>query len=244
MVKHQNTKTPMKAKSLLIASLVEVSPRLAPLAIAVAAMKTSPTILEKRPRFFPALLGAAVSLLLIGAPAQAGYIVTLEQVGSNVVATGTGAIDLTGLTFVSGSGASVTFITPSGGAIVTGPENQDDVYRGISGPTNFGSGGLTLANSSNGDQVGMGDSSTLFVHHGYTSESPLSDSATYDSATFSSLGVTPGTYEWTWGIGADQNFTLQIGPASVPDSGSTFGLLFLALIALFGAARFRSGQLA
>jgi hypothetical protein len=32
-------------------------------------------------------------------PAQAGYIVTMEQVGSNVVATGSGAINLTGLIF-------------------------------------------------------------------------------------------------------------------------------------------------
>ena len=31
--------------------------------------------------------------------AQAGYIVTLQQVGPNVVATGSGAINLTGLTF-------------------------------------------------------------------------------------------------------------------------------------------------
>ena len=32
-------------------------------------------------------------------PAQAGYTVTLQQVGPNVVATGSGAINLTGLTF-------------------------------------------------------------------------------------------------------------------------------------------------
>jgi hypothetical protein len=32
-------------------------------------------------------------------PAQAGYVVTLQEVGPNVVATGSGAIDLTGLTF-------------------------------------------------------------------------------------------------------------------------------------------------
>ena len=37
------------------------------------------------------------SLFFVG-PAQA-YTVTLEQVGSNVVATGSGAFDLTGLTF-------------------------------------------------------------------------------------------------------------------------------------------------
>jgi hypothetical protein len=46
------------------------------------------------------LIGGGVS-----APsAQAGYVVTLAQVGSNVVATGSGPIDLTGLSFV-GSGA-------------------------------------------------------------------------------------------------------------------------------------------
>ena len=28
------------------------------------------------------------------------------------------------------------------------------------------------------------------------------------------LGVTPGTYVWKWGFGANQNFTLQIGPAT------------------------------
>jgi hypothetical protein len=31
-------------------------------------------------------------------PAQAGYTVRLQQIGPNVVATGSGAIDLTGLT--------------------------------------------------------------------------------------------------------------------------------------------------
>ena len=32
---------------------------------------------------------------------------------------------------------------------------------------------------------------------------------TFNNATFASLGVTPGTYVWTWGTGlANQNFTL------------------------------------
>jgi hypothetical protein len=45
------------------------------------------------------------------------------------------------------------------------------------------------------------------------SGSPLSDTSTYDNATFASLGVTPGTYEWIWGAGVNQNFTLN---ATVP----------------------------
>ena len=64
----------------------------------------------------------------------------------------------------------------------------------------------------------------------------LFTSMTFDNATFASLGVTPGTYEWTWGTGlANQNFTLIIGGAGVPDGGSTVSLLgfgFLGLAAL------------
>jgi hypothetical protein len=58
---------------------------------------------------------------------------------------------------------------------------------------------------------------------------------TFDNATFASLGVTPGTYEWTWGAGANQNFTLQIG--AVPDGGSTVSLLGCALLGLAALRR-------
>ena len=65
---------------------------------------------------------------------------------------------------------------------------------------------------------------------------------TFNNATLASLGVTPGTYVWTWGTGlANQNFTLQIGsvgvpPPGVPDGGSTVSLLGCAL---FGVAALR-----
>jgi len=206
-------------------------------------------------KFVPALLGAAASLLFICSPAKAGYIVTLEQVGFNVVATGSGALDLTGLT-LDGVFAQQAQITPNMGRINTGPATSTltDVYYGtfgtiFTGPIRFGFGITTLANSGSGGFVGFSyfsayNTPSVTVPLGYVSNSALLDSSTYNNANFITLDVTPGTYEWTWGIGANQNFTLQIGPASVPDSGSTFGLLFLALIALFGAARFRSSQLA
>ena len=51
---------------------------------------------------------------------------------------------------------------------------------------------------------------------GYVSGAALSNSTTYNNVTFASLGVTPGTYVWTWGTGANQNFTLRsIGGAGV-----------------------------
>jgi VPDSG-CTERM motif len=183
-----------------------------------------------------ATLAIAIMCGLSLRTAQAGYIVTLQQVGSNVVATGSGAIDLTGLAF-DGTFIGTAQVNPSLATLDVASGSFDD-YIVTSGPSSVGSGGQTLASSSSGDVVGVfGTTHEVFVPQGYVSGSALSDSSTYNSATFSSLGVTPGTYEWTWGTGVNQNFTLQVG---VPDTGSTFGLLAVALAALVGASRLRS----
>jgi hypothetical protein len=61
---------------------------------------------------------------------------------------------------------------------------------------------------------------------------PLSDTSTYDNATFASLGATPGTYTWTWGSGAHaDSFTLQIGAAAVPEP-STWAMMLLGFAGL------------
>jgi protein with PEP-CTERM/exosortase system signal len=188
------------------------------------------------------LFGIAVTSLFSVQPAQA-YTVTLQQVGSNVVANGSGAINLTGLAlFVPLAGQAE--VNPSAGFIITGPASlvTEDTYVGFLGvgPNVFGNGFSTLANSGSGDMVGLafvGIPSIVIVPSGYISGTALSDSSTYDNATFASLGVTPGTYVWTWGAGANQNFTLQIGAAGVPDGGSTVSLLGCAFIGLAALRR-------
>ena len=57
--------------------------------------------------FVKKMAGAALGALLLGSglissPTRA-YVVTLEEVGNDVVATGKGALDLTGLNFVGAS---------------------------------------------------------------------------------------------------------------------------------------------
>jgi hypothetical protein len=55
----------------------------------------------KRGYLFPLLGGAMLIIAGLSAPAaQARYIVTLTQRGSDVVATGNGSLDLTALTFL------------------------------------------------------------------------------------------------------------------------------------------------
>lgn len=174
-------------------------------------------------------IGAALGLCVgLVPPAQAAYVVSLQQVGANVDATGGGPIDLFDLSFSSSAYGVGGGIVPNIGMIATGPFSLTDAYIGFAGPASFGSGsGYPFASSGSGELVSIVELSSLlsapslFVPAGYNSGSSLSDSSTYDNATFASLGATPGTYEWTWGSGVHaDSFTLQIGVAAVPEPAS------------------------
>jgi hypothetical protein len=180
-------------------------------------MKTKLTKIMLSSLAFACALVAVTSLFSIQ-PAQAGYMVTLQQVGADVVATGRGPIDLTGLSIVGHGIPTDAEMEPQNGGIFTGQPALSDLYQGtISGPTHFGNapfGGLAIPNSASGDMVGIDrNPNVLVVPPGYVSGTALSDRATYSGKTLATLRVTPGTYVWTWGTGANQNFTLKIGTA-------------------------------
>ena len=195
------------------------------------------------PKILLAVTAIAVTSLFSVQPAQA-FTVTLEQMGTNVVAHGSGAINLMGLTLdivVS----PATGINASSGTINMGQSNANvPGYTGFTGPTNFGSGGAFFPNTSSGDFVGINDSfGNIFVPAGYVSNTALSNSMTFNNATFASLGVTSGSYMWTWGTGLpNQNFTLIIGGTGVPDGGSTVSLLGFGLLGLAALRRKLSSQ--
>ncbi len=119
--------------------------------------------------------GIAVTALFSTRPAQAGYIVTLKQVGSDVVATGSGAVDLTGLTLRVSGTLEPGVITANIGIIQIGGSLDNpfiDQYTGITGPTNFGSGNTFEASTNSGDFVGIfGLTGNIDVPHGYVSDS-------------------------------------------------------------------------
>ena len=148
----------------------------------------------------------------------------IEQVGSNVVATGSGAFDLTGLALrATGTfEAGITPSTPGAGIGLSATPNfpntfSDFVYSGISGPTSFGSGGNILASSSSGPEVLLLDYApfggfTLWIPQTYSSGTLLASSQDiFDNQTLASLGITPGTYTWTWDNGAN-SFTITTTP--------------------------------
>jgi hypothetical protein len=186
---------------------------------------------------------AVTASLFFVRPVQA-YTVTLEQrPGSRVVAIGSGAINLTGLTFgASLHGPSQGAIRAVSGVIQTGPMSvvNLDRYSGFTGPTSFGSRGSFFTNNGGGDFVGISNTQggSIYLPQGYVSGAALSDHMAFNNATLASLGVTPGTYVWTWGTGLpNQNFTLIIGGSGVPDGGSTVSLLGCALLGLAALRR-------
>jgi PEP-CTERM motif len=179
-----------------------------------------------------ASIGAAMLIGLSALSARAGYIVDLRQQGSDVVASASGAIDLTGLRLFNTTCCESPALNATSAVIITGRRlSEIDGYTGlVSGPMDFGN-GSNVASSGSGDLVALlahGD--ILEVPTGYVSDSPLSSTATWDSQTFMSLGATPGTYKWTWGTGANQNFTLVIG-AVVPEP-STWAMMLLGFAGL------------
>ena len=87
----------------------------------------------------------AIGFGLCAPPAQAAYTITIEQVGSDVVATGSGSINFDALA-VYGDELDTSLIAASGGAIIVGPTTptDDTYYSGVTGPITFGAGGEFL----------------------------------------------------------------------------------------------------
>lgn len=160
-----------------------------------------------------ALLAAAFS----ATPARAGFIMTLKPMGHNVVASGSGRFNLKGLELASTAVLSGGLVDPFDAAADSGPNDAPMGYgyeaiAGLTGPKTYGSGYRTTSNSGAGDFVGINPGSlseNLVVPQKYASGDALSTTATFDNASFASLGITPGTYTWTWGSGPNQRFTLK-----------------------------------
>jgi len=198
------------------------------------------------------LVGLALGMatLACSLAAQAAYTVTMQQVGPDVVATGSGSFSLAGLTptLVGVGGGAV--IPPSGlvGVGPVAPLPGVQMYAApVSGPASFGSGVASIATSGTGAGVGMNRAASAFgVPIGYVANTSLGTStATWAGQTFVSLGITPGTYVWTWGAGPTaDSFTLIVNatPAaatSVPTLSEWGTVSLAAILALLGFATVR-----
>jgi hypothetical protein len=187
-----------------------------------------------------AIMGQGIA---ITTSAKAAYLLKYEEVGADVIAKGSGSVDKTDLSFV-GSGVGSCFEVNGLFALAcVGPHSIDiDTYRGFVGPLSFGPGQNNLATSGSGDFTGIiGRSGFLDLPGGYVSKAMLVGEASFANSDFQDLGLTPGTYVWSWGTGSDADtFTVQIG---VPEP-STWALTLAGFgaLGLVGYRRTRKAQ--
>jgi hypothetical protein len=142
-----------------------------------------------------------------------GLSVTIVESGGNLVMSASGSLNINDLTLVSPSvgplgvgGLGVTTATFLMGANVAAAQ-----YSGFTtSPSNFGPGGVGVSPTSTSGNIfgvvkfdGPSGTPSLLVPTGYTTGTVISSTQTFNGQTFSSFGLTPGTYTYTWGSGAN-----------------------------------------
>lgn len=220
------------------------------------------------------LVTAFALTLLAAANVTAGVMININPSGSDVLATWSGTLNTAGLSN-TGTSSITGYVNPaSGWFALTGISSNYQAlspvnFASVTVPGNFGSGTLTNVSSGSG-VIGFVPNSIkyIFVPVGYTSGSSLTGSATWNSTTLAGLGLSTGTFVWSWSNFRPSAFTPtdissgsisggDLNPAVLPPGDSitmvvsntdiggvpepgTFGLLGIAGLTLAAVARRRA----
>jgi len=176
-------------------------------------------------------------------PAHAAYVINVQQVGSNVVMTGSGSVNLSALNLFGGGGVNPSFTQPRFGYALIGQSGVSNYWSGFTGPISFGTMNpvYTPATSSTGVMVGIAAFENLLVlPSNYVSGASLAtNSSLFENQTFSSMALQEGVYTWNWGAGAAaDSFTVQIGQTApaIPEP-ATWAMMLLGFAFIGGAMR-------
>lgn len=180
----------------------------------------------------------AILSLLTSLIGHAGVTIQISEVNGNVIAVANGSISSwSGLALgASGMGNNAAIASSSSwiGMGTQTPSWLADVHFGYTGsggqwtaPGPFGSGtGFYYSTTSTGSFPFALNQNGFYINQGYTLGTAFDQVSTWESKTFSSLGLTEGVYDWTW---AGDSAKVVIGN-TVPEPSSV-GLGGLALAA-------------
>ena len=140
------------------------------------------------------------------------FNVTISQVGPDVVWNGSGSFNLAALTSAGPSNMSGGY-SSAAGVWAIGPNASVDTYSGtISNPGAFGTSSIGVTSNA-GSTFGIlpgGSGRLLNVPSGYVSNTNISGTSTYANTTIAGAGLTPGTYTWSWGSGANASSLVMV----------------------------------
>jgi hypothetical protein len=115
----------------------------------------------------------------------------MQQSGSNVIANGSGTLNISALSFAF-DGTDDSFVDPNDGNLIIGPRPSPHIaaFSGLSAAMSLGTGLYTAAKSGSGMEVGLDTGyapgsrpPVLYVPFGYVSGAALSNSATWNNQT-------------------------------------------------------------
>ena len=169
---------------------------------------------------------AAVGGLLNASPAPAAVTISITQVGSNVVATASGTLDVTGLSLVYGSieGGIGLNAGVRGNRVFVGFGNGGQVYEyeGLTGPASIGPGttyyyDVTLTGTPFGlglHQFGDTITPAVTVDPSFVSGGTIAATATFAGKTLARLGLKGGQYVY---VSPNDRVTIEVGNTGVPE---------------------------
>jgi hypothetical protein len=191
-----------------------------------------------------ASLTLAVAILAASGTASAAVIINVYEMGSDVVFSTTGSLNLSGASYLGGIGYADGFI-PGGSNwyIASGSGSSVDNYALTSFAGAFGTSGTffnTPSSVSGSDFFIWGQAGAteqVGVPVGYVSGDPINSGMVFSGATIAGFTMIPGTYVYSL---PNDTITLNIGGRVdiVPEPGA-FSVVSLGLVAGLAARRFR-----
>jgi hypothetical protein len=195
---------------------------------------------------FTALLLAAGA---VHRPASAAIVMTANEIGSDVVFSYTGTLNITGMTSASEMTIPSSRVRASGPIVhfkAAGPSgaNSDSYSSPFSSrPSNLGttSTSVITATTSSATAVFGTTSDTLYLDNRLTASDWLttqSGSMTFQGKTLAGLGIVPGTYTWVLKNSAADTITLNASQA-VPEPSSLMLVGAGGVVCVFVSSRRR-----
>lgn len=209
-------------------------------------MKTPSSLYSLSVARLTGLAGVVTAVVFSAGLARGAIVMTIAPSGGDVVAAAAGTANITGAQVIHTTGlAGPGLWGEFGGFIRIGsvPDTGTTLIVGVSSPGIWVSPllaqmALATSSSAGAGLVGARDSGReVYLPGGYVSGAALNASSTWSGTTIESLGLTPGTYTWSWGTGGNAD-TLTINV--VPEPGTT--LLWLGALAAAGLRRQRKGS--